>query len=143
MPPAISDSGKYDIASPFIIKASEDGDKCNEKMGIDEMLTRYCGEFGPWQLKHFVLTCLAWALEGLHTMVMIFGDREPRAWRCTGTDPGCSSISRSVCDLVPGSWEWIGGSDASTVSEWGLICGEKYKVGFVQSAFFAGCAVGK
>jgi len=29
------------------------------------------------------------------------------------------------------------------VSEWGLICGDKYKVGLVQALFFAGCMIGK
>jgi OCT family organic cation transporter-like MFS transporter 4/5 len=28
------------------------------------------------------------------------------------------------------------------VSEWGLICGDKYKVGLVQALFFAGCMIG-
>ncbi|XP_010267833.1 PREDICTED: organic cation/carnitine transporter 4 [Nelumbo nucifera] len=113
-----------------------------EKMGVDDMLQKYCGEFGRWQLRHFVLTSLAWALEAFHTMVMIFADWEP-AWHCTGTlpDPGCSS-AQNVCGLKPGSWEWIGGSRSSTVSEWGLICGKKYMVGLAQSTFFAGCMVG-
>ncbi|KAF9611903.1 hypothetical protein IFM89_036686 [Coptis chinensis] len=138
--PEPSDSGTNDVSSPLLVKASKNHD---EKMVIDEMLTRYCGEFGPWQFKHFVLTCSAWALEAFHTMVMIFADREP-GWRCTSTglDSGCSSLSRSVCGLEPGSWEWIGGSGASTIAEWGLVCGDKYKVGLAQSAFFAGCMVG-
>ncbi|KAK1279634.1 Organic cation/carnitine transporter 4 [Acorus gramineus] len=47
-------------------------------MGIDEMLERHAGEFGPWQLRHFVLTSLAWSLSAFHTMVVVFADREPR-----------------------------------------------------------------
>ncbi|XP_008806791.1 organic cation/carnitine transporter 4-like [Phoenix dactylifera] len=113
---------------------SEDGD---ERIGVDEMLQKYSGEFGPWQLRHFALVSLAWALDAFHTMVTIFADREP-AWRCTG--PACSDVD--VCQLEPGSWEWIGGREVSTVAEWGLVCGNKYKIGLVQSAFFAGCMVG-
>ncbi|PIA50843.1 hypothetical protein AQUCO_01200251v1 [Aquilegia coerulea] len=141
-----TDSCTDDISSPLIPsveKTNRRGHQQDEKIVIDEMLTRYCGEFGSWQFKHFVLTCSAWALEAFHTMVMIFADHEP-SWRCLDTN-GClgSSPPRgSVCDLVPGSWEWIGGSGASTISEWGLICGDKYKVGLAQSAFFAGCMVG-
>ncbi|KAL5713544.1 Organic cation/carnitine transporter 4 [Ranunculus cassubicifolius] len=108
-----------------------------EKLVIDDMLTQYCGEFGLWQFRHFVLTCSAWALEAFHTMVMIFADREP-AWRCTDTK-GCGD---SFCGLDPGSWEWVSGTGASTISEWGLICGDKYKVGLAQSGFFAGCLIG-
>ncbi|ERN12733.1 organic cation/carnitine transporter 4 [Amborella trichopoda] len=113
-----------------------------EKIGIDEMLQRFSGEFGWWQLKHFVLTSLAWSLEAFHTMVMIFADREPD-WRCTpGHGSACARAMGSVCGLESGSWEWVGGSRVSTVSEFGLVCGEKYKVGLVQSAFFAGGLLG-
>ncbi|CAN1171196.1 Organic cation/carnitine transporter 4 [Linum perenne] len=107
------------------------------KLTIDEMLQKHCGEFGRWQLRHFALTNLALTLEAFHTMVMVFTDREPE-FRCVGG--GCDAAARSVCGLEPGSWEWVGGS--TTVSEWGLVCGEKYKVGLVQSAFFVGCLIG-
>ncbi|CAA2968923.1 organic cation carnitine transporter 4-like [Olea europaea subsp. europaea] len=110
-----------------------------EKICIDDMLQKHCGEFGYWQLRHFVLTSLAWALEAFHTMVMIFADREP-AWQCSAA--GCLSESKSVCQLEPGSWKWIGGARSSTVAEFGLICGQKYKVGLVQSLFFGGCMIG-
>ncbi|KAF7112161.1 hypothetical protein RHSIM_RhsimUnG0254400 [Rhododendron simsii] len=111
-----------------------------QKLCIDDMLQKYCGEFGRWQLRHFVLTSLAWALEAFHTMVMIFADREP-GWRCVGG--GCSAGSGGgVCGLEPGSWEWVGGLGSTTVAEWGLVCGDKYKVGLVQSLFFGGCMIG-
>jgi hypothetical protein len=68
-----------EFQSPLL--SPDDDDSIPEKQCIDEMLQNYCGEFGPWQLKHFVLTSLAWALEAFHTMIMIFADREPE-WRC-------------------------------------------------------------
>ncbi|OVA13169.1 General substrate transporter [Macleaya cordata] len=140
-----SDSGIHDLTSALLppSKTTHDGgNNDDQKMGIDEMLQKYSGEFGSWQLRHFMLTSLAWALEAFHTMVIIFADREPD-WRCTSNSGGgCSSLARSVCGFEPGSWEWVGGSGISTVAEWGLVCGEKYKVGLVQSAFFAGCMVG-
>ncbi|XVF34107.1 hypothetical protein REPUB_Repub18cG0028900 [Reevesia pubescens] len=111
-----------------------------EKLCIDDMLQKYCGEFGSWQLKHFVLTSLAWALEAFHTMVMIFADQEP-GWRCINGS-GCNEKESSVCGLEPGSWEWKGGSGSSTVAQWGLVCGERYKVGVVQALFFGGCVIG-
>ncbi|KAL5737839.1 hypothetical protein ACOSP7_030600 [Xanthoceras sorbifolium] len=110
-----------------------------EKLLIDDMLQRYCGEFGPWQLRHFVLTSLAWALEGFHAMVMIFADREPD-WTCLG--PGCDPLAKKVCRFEPDSWTWIGGAKSSTVSQWGLFCEDKYKVGLVQALFFCGCLIG-
>uniref|UniRef100_A0A453D2X8 Uncharacterized protein n=1 Tax=Aegilops tauschii subsp. strangulata TaxID=200361 RepID=A0A453D2X8_AEGTS len=39
--------------------------------------------------------------------------------------------------------EWEQGSGSSTVAEWGLVCGERYKVGLVQALFFAGCMIGE
>ncbi|MCE3214941.1 Organic cation/carnitine transporter 4 [Datura stramonium] len=132
--------GDGDLRSPLIPPAAAtDGYSKPKKVTMDQMFEKYCGEFGWWQFRHFVLTSLAWALEGIHTMVMIFADREPD-WRCTTT--GCDSTAKSMCGLEPGSWEWSGGSATSTVSEFGLICGQKYKVGLVQSVFFAGCMIG-
>ncbi|XP_047342461.1 organic cation/carnitine transporter 4-like [Impatiens glandulifera] len=126
--------GESDSKAPLISPASAHKSDI-EKLSMDDMLRKYCGEFGRWQFRHFVLTSLAWALEAFHTMVMIFADREPE-WRCVGG--GCGD----VCGVEVGNWEWIGGIGRSTVAEWGLICGEKYKVGVVQSLFFAGCMIG-
>ncbi|CAI9295190.1 unnamed protein product [Lactuca saligna] len=112
-----------------------------EWLSVDQMLTKYCGEFGFWQLKHFILTCIAWALQSIHTMVMIFADCE-QGWTC---EPGSGCVwdaDKSVCGLDPGSWRWDDGEGWSTVAEWGLICGEKYKVGLVQALFFTGCMIG-
>ncbi|XP_010509193.1 PREDICTED: organic cation/carnitine transporter 4-like [Camelina sativa] len=128
-----------DVRQPLLdkIPAKKEAEG-EERLCIDEMLQRYCGEFGRWQMKHFVLTCLAWALEAFHTMVMIFADQEPE-WRCVGSD---CRVGSSTCGMDPSSWEWTAGKGSSTVSEWGLICGEKYKVGLVQALFFAGCMIG-
>lgn len=114
-----------------------------QKLCIDDMLTQYCGEFGFWQLRHFILTSLAWALEAFHTMVMIFADQEP-GWRCI-KGSGCEEEKQisSVCGLEPGSWEWNNGLGSSTVAQWGLVCSDKYKVGLVQALFFTGCMIGK
>lgn len=114
-----------------------------ERLTIDDMLQKYCGEFGRWQFRHFILTSLAWALEAFHTMVMIFADQEPQ-WRCSSGPPGCTAYGSGgpPCGTSSGSWEWAAGPGSSTVSEWGLICGEKYKVGLSQALFFTGCMIG-
>ncbi|KAK7405100.1 hypothetical protein VNO78_06295 [Psophocarpus tetragonolobus] len=128
--------------TPLLQAAEKEGGEraVVERLCIDEMLQKYCGEFGRWQLKHFMLTSLAWALEAFHTMVMIFADREPE-WRCVEGAAGsrCHSGASSVCGLEPGSWEWVGDS---TVAEWGLFCTDKFKVGLVQAVFFGGCMIG-
>lgn len=104
------------------------------RVGIDDALSSYAGEFGRWQLRHFVLVSAAWALEALHTMVIIFADREP-AMSCAAPGGRCGDR----CDGAAAGWEWVG---SSTVAEWGLVCGERYKVGLVQALFFAGCMIG-
>jgi hypothetical protein len=52
-------------------------------------------------------------------------------------------MAKSVCGFEPGSWDWVGGAGSSTVAQWGLVCGEKYKVGLVQAVFFGGCMIGE
>ncbi|XP_022937003.1 organic cation/carnitine transporter 4-like [Cucurbita moschata] len=111
-----------------------------ERLTVDAMLQKYCGEFGPWQLKNFFLSNLSCTLEAFHTMVMIFADRD-MAWRCLDHS-GCNAAEKDVCRLEPGSWEWVGGRGSSTVVEWGLVCGNKYKVGLAQAIFFVGCTLG-
>ncbi|KAK2369757.1 organic cation/carnitine transporter [Trifolium repens] len=54
----------------------------------------------------------------------------------------CGGGGGSVCGIKAAEWEWIGEKAASTVSEWSLICGDKFKVGLVQALFFAGCMIG-
>ncbi|KAL1197363.1 Organic cation/carnitine transporter 4 [Cardamine amara subsp. amara] len=138
MEPPVNRNGSDDVRQPLLDKPAKKEAEKEERLCIDEMLQRYCGEFGRWQMKHFVLTCLAWALEAFHTMVMIFADQEPE-WRCVGSD---CRVGSSNCGMDPSSWEWTEGKGSSTVSEWGLICGEKYKVGLVQALFFTGCMIG-
>ncbi|XP_039131734.1 LOW QUALITY PROTEIN: organic cation/carnitine transporter 4-like [Dioscorea cayenensis subsp. rotundata] len=132
-PEAQGGGGDGDDLRVGLLKSNGDGNK----LVIDEMLRRHAGEMGRWQMRHFLLTTLAWSLEAFHTMVMIFADREP-AWRCSGL----GFCPPDPCGLGPGDWGWIDGSGVSTVAEWGLVCGEKYKVGLVQSAFFLGCMIG-
>ncbi|KAE9588624.1 hypothetical protein Lalb_Chr22g0357301 [Lupinus albus] len=148
LPPLSSLSENVCINDVAASLTSGSGDKGHghsppqEKMCMDDMLQKYCGEFGRWQLRQFILVSLAWTLEAFHSMVMIFADHEP-TWRCLSgsAGSGCSATATSVCNLKPGSWKWVGGSNRSTVSEWGLICGDKFKVGLVQALFFVGCTI--
>lgn len=113
-----------------------------ERLTVDAMLQKYCGEFGPWQLRNFLLGNLSYTLEAFHTMVMIFADRNVE-WRClNGDSDDCNAAAKDVCGLKPGSWEWVGSRGSSTVAEWDLVCGNKYKVGLAQAIFFLGCTLG-
>ena len=137
--PPSSEPGCRDLRSPLLspVKESSDGEFKHEKLRMDDMLQKHCGEFGFWQLRHFIFASLAWALEAFHTMVMIFADREP-SWQCLdggGDGSGCFSGARSVCKLESGSWERIGGPASSTVAEFGLICGQKYRLDWSKHCF--------
>ncbi|PQQ09843.1 organic cation/carnitine transporter 4 [Prunus yedoensis var. nudiflora] len=119
MPVTLSSSDLNDrspeLRSPLLSPTRKTaGEPESEKLCIDDMLQKYCGQFGPWQIRHFVLTSLAWALEAFHTMVMIFADREPD-WRCLGgaAGSGCDVTARTVCGLEPGLvlrwlYDWCG-----------------------------------
>ncbi|KAH7672163.1 Major facilitator sugar transporter-like protein [Dioscorea alata] len=111
--------------------------ECNEKIGVDEMLQRYAGEFGPWQLRHFMLTSVAWTLGAFQGMAVVFADHRPK-WRCTSG----GACPETMCGLPHDAWEWDGGRRTSTVAEWDLVCKDKYKAGIPQFAFFVGCLIG-
>ncbi|KAM0932766.1 hypothetical protein DsansV1_C41g0237351 [Dioscorea sansibarensis] len=115
----------------------QNSSECNERIGVDEMLQHYTGEFGLWQLRHFMLTSVAWALCAFHTMIVVFADHRPK-WRCISGNV----CPKTMCDLPLGTWEWDGGRRTSTVVEWGLFCKDRYKIGMPQCAFFAGSMLG-
>ncbi|KAF7003936.1 hypothetical protein CFC21_019207 [Triticum aestivum] len=120
-----------------LLAASGSGGGGSNRVSIDDALALHAGEFGRWQLRHFVLVTAAWMLEAMHTMVMIFADREPAMW-CPAGDGRCGDR----CAGAAAGWEWEQGSGSSTVAEWGLVCGDRYKVGLVQAVYFAGCMMG-
>lgn len=115
-----------------------------KNISIDEMLQTLTGEFGRWQLKHFVLSSLAWTLVAFHTMVIVFADHQP-SWHCNqqkvAHDSSCNPTG-SICSMDRAAWDWDGSHEFSTVTEWGLFCGEKYKVGLAHSVFFLGALFG-
>lgn len=111
--------------------------ECNEKIGVDEMLQRYAGEFGPWQLRHFMLTSVAWTLGAFQGMAVVFADHRPK-WRCISG----GACPETMCGLPHDAWEWDGGRRTSTVAEWDLVCKDMYKAGIPQFAFFVGCLLG-
>ncbi|KAI5059327.1 hypothetical protein GOP47_0025646 [Adiantum capillus-veneris] len=63
-------------------------------------------------------------------------DEVLRKWVAIACTP-----SSSLCSLPPSLWEWIK-KDASTVSQWNLVCASSYMQGLAQSFFFIGCLLG-
>ncbi|XBI58999.1 hypothetical protein VPH35_040138 [Triticum aestivum] len=124
-------------AAEALLANAPSGSGGGDRLSIDDALAQHAGEFGRWQLRQFVMVTAAWALEAMHTMVMIFADREP-AMSCPAGDRRCGDR----CAGAAAGWEWEQGSGSSTVAEWGLVCGERYKVGLVQAVFFVGCMIG-
>ena len=100
---------------------------------IDEMLSLHVGGIGRAQVKHFVLSSVAWVPAVFLTLMSVFTARIP-AWRCKLGD-GCGDAD--ICSLHDEDWEWVSKS-ASIVSEWNLICSEEWKVSAADSMFFVG-----
>lgn len=156
---------------PAVVPLLPETSSPHQKLSIDQLLQAWVGEFGRAQLLHFTLVSLEWCLQSLLTFVMVFSDHTP-SWLCASSSslnitsalphqgyvhpnvllsypmhvssqgsPSCNSSS-SICDIDASLWVWVGGKAVSTVSQWGLICDQSYKVSLVQSLFFTGALLG-
>lgn len=129
-------------------------------LSVDQILDQHVGGFGPAQLLHVLMVSLAWAFDAMHSFIPIFTDAQP-SWRCTASQTPdfthnvplqLSSTSMSgqkwctpmsdLCEMDGSLWEWVDGRGSSVVSEWGLICHDKFKSGIPASLFFMGCILG-
>lgn len=124
------------------------------ELTVDEVIEGYVGTFGFAQLIHVFLVSLAWIFDSQNTLVTIFTDAQP-SWKCkpqigtTNYINWCNNTidhdphhHESICGLVSGSWEWIGGKQTSIISEWGLVCDYKFRAGIPASLFFLGSLFG-
>ncbi|XP_028792482.1 organic cation/carnitine transporter 1-like [Neltuma alba] len=119
------------------------------ELTVDEVLEGYVGSLGISQVLHVFLVSLAWIFDAQSTLVAIFSDAQPPAWRCkapglclNNSNSSSNSTGGSVCELVPGTWEWINGHTSSTLAEWGLICDRKFLAAIPSSFFFLGSLIG-
>ncbi|XP_074372586.1 organic cation/carnitine transporter 1-like [Apium graveolens] len=114
------------------------------ELTVDEVVEQYVGSLGFSQIIHVFLVSLAWIFDSQNTLVTIFTDAQPAAWRCTS--PPCvrndTANAAAVCSMVAGSWEWIGGSKSSIIAEWSLICDRKFLAAAPASLFFIGSLLG-
>ncbi|KAH9309502.1 hypothetical protein KI387_037413, partial [Taxus chinensis] len=119
-----------------------------EKLSVDQILEKYVGSFGTAQLVHVVVVSLAWVFDSMLTLVAVFADAQP-SWHCVKSqavdlsknEKWCTPQS-SICEMDQSLWEWVDGIGASVVSEWNLICSNKFKAGIPASLFFIGCVFG-
>jgi len=128
-------------------------------LSVDQILDQHVGGFGPAQLIHILMVSLAWAFDSMHSLIPIFTDAQP-SWRCTASQTPdftdnvtlqvSASMSRqkwctpnsSLCEMDGNLWEWVDGRGSSVVSEWGLMCHDKFKSSIPASLFFFGCILG-
>ncbi|KAK8521452.1 hypothetical protein V6N12_005355 [Hibiscus sabdariffa] len=131
------------------------------ELSVDDVMDRYMGSLGLSQLLHVLLVSFAWVFDAQNTLVTIFSDAQPSAWRCKtldhhhtnasisssswcmeNTSNGSNAQPNHVCGLAAGTWEWVGGNTTSTIAEWNLICHRKFFAAIPTSLFFIGTIFG-
>lgn len=122
-----------------------EGSEAKLELTVDEVVEEYVGSLGFSQLVHVLLVSLAWIFDAQSTLVTIFTDAQP-PWRCkSGLCRGynnSSSNTGSVCELVSGTWEWVGGHTSSTIAEWNLVCDRRFLAALPASVYFLGSLIG-
>jgi len=122
-----------------------EGSEAKLELTVDEVVEEYVGSLGFSQLVHVLLVSLAWIFDAQSTLVTIFSDAQPSAWRCKSgfcNNSSSSSSTGSVCELVPGTWEWVGGHTSSIIAEWNLICDRRFLAAVPASVYFLGSLIG-
>ncbi|KAG6752796.1 hypothetical protein POTOM_042834 [Populus tomentosa] len=121
----------------------------NLELTVEEVVEEYVGSFGWSQFLHVLLFSLAWIFDSQNTLVTIFSDAQPSAWRCINNSLSSLCLSSSskgdvssVCGLMPGTWEWVSGHTSSIIAEWGLICDRRFLAAIPASLFFLGSLLG-
>ncbi|KAH8492008.1 hypothetical protein H0E87_021557 [Populus deltoides] len=121
----------------------------NLELTVEEVVEEYVGSFGWSQFLHVLLVSLAWIFDSQNTLVTIFSDAQPSAWRCINKSSSSLCLSSSskgdvsyVCGLMPGTWEWVSGHTSSIIAEWGLICDRRFLAAIPASLFFLGSLLG-
>lgn len=113
------------------------------ELTVDEVVEEYVGSLGFSQMVHVFLVSLAWIFDAQSTLATIFSDAQPPAWRCkTGLCHGNNNSTGSVCGLVPGTWEWVGGNTSSIIAEWNLVCDRRFLAAVPASVYFLGSLIG-
>ncbi|KAL2334333.1 hypothetical protein Fmac_015546 [Flemingia macrophylla] len=119
-----------------------EGNETKLELSVDEVVEGYVGSLGFSQVVHVLLVSLAWIFDAQSTLVTIFSDAQPPAWRCKTGLCQSNNSTGSVCGLVPGTWEWVGGHTSSIIAEWNLICDRRFLAAVPASVYFLGSLLG-
>nr|KYP61679.1 hypothetical protein KK1_016187 [Cajanus cajan] len=119
-----------------------EGSETKLELSVDEVVEGYVGSLGFSQMVHVLLVSLAWIFDAQSTLVTIFSDAQPPAWRCKNGFCQSNNSTGSVCEMVPGTWEWIGGHTSSIIAEWNLICDRRFLAAAPASVYFLGSLLG-
>ncbi|GLJ37893.1 hypothetical protein SUGI_0770920 [Cryptomeria japonica] len=150
----ISDTLNQDLLNVSCFPDGGEKSEEGEQLSVDQILDKYVGAFGRAQLAHVLIVSLGWAFDSMHTLIAVFADAQP-SWQCVNSKaldssknatvmlpPRWCSPQSDICEMDPSVWEWVNGNGASVVSQWDLICHNKFKAGFPASLFFIGCILG-
>lgn len=136
-----------------------DHDHCDDDhttstdLTVEEVIEKHVGSFGISQIIHVLLVSIAWIFNSQNTLVTIFSDAQPTAWKCKSAINGSSSCNNftsvynmndigAVCGLKDGTWEWVGGHKSTIIAEWNLVCHRKFLAAIPASLFFLGSLLG-
>ncbi|KAJ6844095.1 organic cation/carnitine transporter 1 [Iris pallida] len=113
------------------------------ELTVDEIIEQHVGSLGFAQIVHVFLVTRVDLRLPEHARHHI--QRRAAQVEVQGGARGCGGGVRHVGDAVRarrGAWEWVGGSRTSTIAEWELICGNKFRAGIPASLFFIGSLLG-
>ncbi|XP_062500633.1 solute carrier family 22 member 15-like isoform X2 [Corticium candelabrum] len=114
-------------------------------MGFDEVYGQI-GQFGAYQRRVLIFLSIICMSAGFYAFFPVFGDTEPQAWFCRGTedqtDKGMNEDEKCKLWSNGGCLPNYQAERESTVTEWNLICHDHWKKGLPVSAMFVGVGVG-
>eukprot|EP00201_Polytomella_parva_P022882 CAMPEP_0175043076 /NCGR_PEP_ID=MMETSP0052_2-20121109/2958_1 /TAXON_ID=51329 ORGANISM="Polytomella parva, Strain SAG 63-3" /NCGR_SAMPLE_ID=MMETSP0052_2 /ASSEMBLY_ACC=CAM_ASM_000194 /LENGTH=596 /DNA_ID=CAMNT_0016306039 /DNA_START=194 /DNA_END=1981 /DNA_ORIENTATION=+ len=121
-------------------------------LSFDDILVKYAGEFGRYQLKLLLISSLMWIPNCLVILFMVFhSSPDPitsHYWQCTNSsDTACLSVyseadpSAGFCTLARSQYEWTHKS-RSILSQFDLVCSRAWQAQLANSIFFFGYLIG-
>lgn len=96
---------------------------------VDDILVQQLGQFGRGQLILLAVSGLGWANLAMQVFLTTFTAADPLSpgsWQCRSTFTQCTD-AKGVCALPPGELIWTR-PEHSVVAQFGLICGQSWKV---------------
>ena len=114
-------------------------------VSIEDML-KEIGEFGLFQQLLLASLCLS-NMYGSQIVIMYFAGLNP-SWKCTENSSVCLSsdtfpnTNKSRCLMKRFDWEYTEQKEYSVTTQFDLVCGKEWLIGFASTIFFLGWMVG-